>query len=178
MKSKISLRETMLLIILAVILLFYFLSKGPISRAEENLVAERNSLQDQVLAMQPYINQMEIWDKELDAIFEEYGNSAKSIPEYNNINNIMGEMSAIFDGDDTYSISFIEPTLEDHIVSREMAISFSGTSYDDVVNRLKRINESENRYRITNMGITSGGENLYNVTLNIIAYEYTPEDAI
>jgi len=177
-KPLASLKEISLLIVLFVLIAFYLINKVPLENWRKDLEAERENIQLQVDIIQPKIEQMDAWQKELDAVYAKYGNNPKSIPEYNNINTIIAEMSVIFDGDSQYSITFAEPKLNDHIVSRDIRITFSCYKYEEMIAKLVDINESNNRYRITDLSIGQDTSDLYSVSLSLIAYEYTAAEEL
>jgi len=175
-KKKVTAREIILLVLLIILLAFYFVNKGPVERIIESFELQRTEIQNKVSAIEPQIMQMGLWNQELDRIYEKYNGRPKSIPEYDNINSVIAEMSVIFDGDITYSINFSDPSFSDHIATRNIRISFSCYSYAEAIAKLNQVNESENRYRITDMSISEGNNDYYSITMSITAYEYVPND--
>jgi len=178
MKNKVSTKDLFLLGILFALLVYYFAAKGPFVKKIEELKVQRDNLGYQISALSPKYNQMLAWEKELERLLEKNGGELKSIPDYNNINNVITEMSMIFDGDSTYSINFSDPVLNDHIVTRDIKITFSVYSYAEVIDKLIRINDSENKYQITTMSISLGSNDYYAITMNLIAFEYSETNSL
>jgi len=173
MKKGLSVRETVLVFILILILGVYYITNGPLKTKKEELNAQIASTQSQINSLAPKASQMDVWQAELDELNDKYGGNPPSIPEFNNINSVISEMSVIFDGDSTYSISFGSPSFNDHIASRTISIRFSCDSYADVIEKLNLINDSNNRYRINNLDYSEAGNGRYSVSFSIVCFEYS-----
>lgn len=175
MKKSMSTRELLLLGILIVITAYYFVIQGPIKRQTEELEAQKVEVLNQIAETAPVVEQKRLWQEAIDRVFAKNPNP-QSISDYDNINNIIQEMHAIFDtGDNSYSIRYAtgdEVKYEDNIVERWIRISFVSPSYEDALDRIQKLHDSNNRYQITDLNVSESGRN-YSVSIALVDYEYS-----
>jgi len=176
MKKKNSTKEVILLIILCVLLILFYVSKVPLQNKIDELALERDNTNAQIATLQPTIVEMNKMQVEVDKANEKYNGKPVSIPDYNNINNVIAEMSLIFDGDSSYTINFTDPSFDERIATRRLKITFSCYDYEEMINKLITINSSNNRYRISDLSINEGSNDLYSVNLSVITREYSSND--
>lgn len=178
MKKKFSIRELILFGVFVCLLAYYLAVQGPIKKQTEELEQERLTIETQIAAYQPKLNEMHYYEEELDKIYKKYDGNPVSIPNYPNINNVISEMSVIFDGDSTYSIHFSDAAISDCIVSRNIKITFTCYSYSEMVNKIDKINSSTNKYKITDLDINYNSGNQYSVNLSMVEYEYSASNTL
>lgn len=176
-QSNISYKELLLLGILLLLLAFYAVDRGPLQNKVDELNGQINDIQTQINAVTPYIDQMDRWNKELDKIFADANGSPVSIPDYDNINNLLEELSEIFDPDDSsYVITFGNPSVSDSIASRELSISYTSRNYTSTIEKLEELDESDTRFRIKNIVVNKSTDGSYNVNVNLVVFEYAGDN--
>ena len=170
MKRNITYREMILLGLLLVLAVYYFVVQGPIKKQTEELEARRTQLETDLVAIQPKVVEKEKMEEAIDKVFAENPNPT-SIPDYDNINKIILQMNAIFASANSYNISFSDATCAENISQRTIKISYVSNSYEDAVNRIQQLHDSDYRYQITDLSVSQSG-NGYAVTIVIMDYEY------
>lgn len=160
-------------VILVVYLLFV---QGPIKTETKELEAKRISLENELFQLQPYITQKHNWEEELDKI-KKSGN-ATSIPDYDNINNIISEMHMILGDINNFSINYGNITVENNIVTRVLDLSFTAKNYDLLKEKISAIHDSPYKYQITDIAISSNANGEHSCRMAIVAYEYNESNEI
>ena len=169
MKKKMPLYELLFIIAAILAIACVLVLSFPVKTQKENLTAQKVSIENQTMQTQPYIKQMKDWKEELDALRAK--GELTSIPDYDNIDNIINELDAILD-DSGKTINYGDVTCENNIVTRKLSISFSTSSYDVLKQKVEAIHNSSYKYQITDISIGANNGN-YTCTMEIVAYEYS-----
>lgn len=166
-REILSLKELILLGILIILVAYYFVVHGPLSKQKEEYehrLVEINS--EMQMSQQKAVKKIKM-QKSIDAIFAKYDGNPPRTPEYNNINFIIGELNDILGNTYDYRLSFGAEAVDENninIIRRPIDISFSTQTYEDAVAKIKTINESENKYLIQNVSIYDSGDNSSGLT--------------
>lgn len=175
MKRSISPRELLMLGFLIIIATYYFVIQGPIKKQTEQLEAQRAEIQNNIDKTVPVVEKKKKMQEEIDRVFAADPNPI-SISDYDNINNIILEMNAIFDtGDNSYKIQYAtgnEVVYEDNIVERWIKISFTAPGYDEALDRIEDLHDSVHKYQIKNLYVSDARSGSCSVSIILVDYEY------
>ena len=89
MKRNVPLYDVILVGILIVLAVYYLVVQGPIKTRTEELNVQKQQLENDIALLQPSIDQKHVWEEELEKIYKKYNNNPTSIPDYDNVNNII-----------------------------------------------------------------------------------------
>ena len=176
MKRKLTPREWMLIIVLAVLVVgaaYVLLFRTPVIAARDNAVAEAASCREQTLALQDRLKEKQRMEKELDAIFAENSNPV-ALPDYDNLQPVMRELNTVLAAARNYNLSFANVDSTQSVVRREISVNFNCGSYNAAKNILQRLDDSLYRCMLNNINITlndnrDGGQ--ASVTASIVYFE-------
>lgn len=175
MKRSISPRELLLLGFLIIVTTYYFVIQGPIKKQTQELEAQKVQIQNDITNILPEVDKKQKMEEEIDRVFEKDPNPT-SIADYDNIQNIILEMNAIFDtGDNSYKIQYAtgsEVVYENNIVERWIKISFTAPSYDDALDRIMDLHDSTHKYQITNLYVSDAKSGACSVSITLVDYEF------
>lgn len=184
MNKPISMREMILLGILIILAAYYFVVQGPIAKETQQLEAEKAEIELRLDEAQTKLTQKKAMEAELEKVFEESNGKPNSLPDYNNINNVINELHAILDSAVSYNITFGDDEEDSYIVRRDIKITYKVRSYKDATARLDAIRKSSNGYLLEDVSITETDsrivnspdqEVMYSVSLNMISFDYKAE---
>lgn len=179
MSRKFTLREKVLLLVCAVILLGLFYYRVVWMETAETITASNtSSIQDEIMiqeAMSQKKTQME------DELKTNSANTLGEIAPYNNISNEMNELSTILQSADSYELSFSEATLEGTTVRRNIDVTYHASSFQNLMKILQSLHDCKYRCMIGNVNIqTASAQSAsiqkssdLNVSLTITFYETT-----
>lgn len=174
MKRKMTTREWILLGVLVVLALvsgYVMLFYMPTTAARDNALAEAESYRNQLAAAQVRLAEKQRMERELNEIAQ--NPSSVGLPDYDNIQPLMEELSAILSAAQSYSLSFATPDTSESIVTREVSVSFTCDSYIAAKGVLQRLHDSQYRCMLNNINI-SRGETAYDpatVSAGIVFFE-------
>ncbi|MGI6072133.1 MAG: hypothetical protein ACOX75_03855 [Lachnospiraceae bacterium] len=159
-KITISTRELILIGILLILAAYYFIVQGPIANQTQEYESRLMDINSDIEMAQLKARNKLKMKKAIDDIFKEYDGNPPVMPEYNNINRIIGELNEILGNTYDYNLTFTEETADEtnpNIIRRPIVISFSTQYYNDAVSKIKMINKSENKYLIQNVSVSDSG---------------------
>ena len=128
-----SLRERILLLIFALLLLFsvyYFAVMRPVNDAIYNAQVQCENLSTEIDILTARATRLDSMKAELE-IIKSSGNSA-AVPDYDNLQQLMGFLNSVFSGS-SYELTIQgvqQPTDGSKIVRRTMQMTFVSPSYD------------------------------------------------
>ena len=179
-KVTITARELVLIGILVVIVAYYFVVQGPVSRQMEELESRKADLETQYELLQVEARQLSTMRKAVDEAFEAAGGTPQAIAEYNNVNTVMKELNSIFAGVDDYTINFGSEVKGADVVKRPIEIRFSTSSYDDARAKLDAIEQSSLRYFICDLSVSNGSSrtrsSVWSVAVTLEVFEALPDE--
>ena len=172
MKKGLTLREKVLLCILAVMLvimgyyyLFYIPTKDAIAQYEKDFIAIDNEIIQTEAKMIKFANMK----AELNAIKEGSSVEVKELPKFDNRQNLMVQLSGILANTDNYSLSFGSVSNDGVTVSRSIDLSYTCGSYEAAKAILEEIYTGEYPCTFTNLFLSNGGKT---ISVEITYYEY------
>lgn len=161
-------RERILLIILIVIIAYYLLVQLPISKINRNLNARQMEVSSRIDEDTVKLASLSKMTKDLNA-WKSAGRKPIPLPQYDNANNIITEMDTILGGSQNYTLTFGDETEENGIIRREIELHFSAESFDAAVQKLKKMENSENNYLIKDSSIAVS-DNTKGQSVNVVLY--------
>ena len=157
MKRKLTVREWMLLGVLAVlaavsgyVMLFYI----PTTAARDSALAETESCRLELEAAQLRLAEKRRMERELEEIFARE-EKPRALADYDNLQPVMMELHTVLTGTE-YSLSFGTVDTSQHIVRREISLSFTCSGYDTAKAVLQRLHDSLYRCMLSNITISLG----------------------
>lgn len=177
-KSKLSMREILMIVILSVILLgtvYYLFFYFPHNAEMYNLDNQINEADTQINdAMVKAANKKKM-EAELKAIFEKPQDEITEIAPYDNKEAVLTMLYGILSTTKDYSLSFQDPNVEaDGTVRRHISMSFSTDTYEDAKEVLQQLSDCPWRCLISNLSITGDEDMLksgVSVSVNITFFE-------
>ncbi len=168
-----SLRERILLVILLLIVVYYFGVQLPVSKIQTKRQAELTTVQSELDIANAKLYELVNMKKEIKKY--ESGEVKVKTPNYDNTNEIILEMNAIFGGADNYTISFGEEEVEGKIVRRPIMLQFSADDYSEAVSRINALETSQNGYLLNETAVSSAvtrtNASAASVTINMTSFE-------
>ena len=174
MKKQLTIREKILMCILAVLLVvcaYYYAFYMPVLQKIIDNKAEIAFLDEQNLVLDAQVEKMSQMQGELDEIISNGTDGVKKLPAYDNSQNVMHSLSSILESANQYNVSFSSVEIEESTVRRHINLSFDCNDYASAKEILKQIYEGEYRSLIKDVHM-SGGEESYQVTVQITYFEY------
>lgn len=178
LNHKFSVRETILLLVCAVVALgiFYYEFAFKTFQMTEKQY-DTSELETQLTLVQAQAANQ----KNMEAYIEEHKNDyVGEIAVYNNLSQEVSEIGNVLEGKaDNISITWNEPTLTDTTVRRTANISFKADNYDTVKGLIYSIHSLKYRCTIQDVSIDAGSDSTLsssdsiNVSLSVTFYETT-----
>lgn len=131
MPRKFSVRESVLLLGLVVLLLFfayYKLVLQPVAATVYNSQMRQQEAEDQIMLEQARIYQMKNMEKALEEIDLE--SNVKRIPDYDNMKEVISFLHSTLTRADKYNLTFDQVITEGNLASRTLRMSFVCDSYE------------------------------------------------
>ena len=176
MKKQLTPREKVLMAILAVLMVicvYYYAFQSPTTTKILALMTESAAIDEQILIVDEQVARMNEMKAELDAIASGEVGVVKELPEYDNSNNVLKDMSKILEGVNSYNVNFYEEEIEENTVRRQISLTYNSDTYDDAKAVLSGIYESEYRTLIKNVNILRDADSeVCDVTVEFTYYEY------
>lgn len=175
---KLSIRERVLLLLLAVIaavsayiLLFYM----PVSQQIE-------SLQTQIAQQQQFASQLEAkletqrqMQQTLNTLATQE-NALPYMPSYDNLQTVMVTLNTILAGCQEYALSFQGEQLDGNLFCRQVSIPFTCDSYEQARQVLQSLHDSPLRGLLEDVQITRQESGAINATASMRFFEYKAAD--
>lgn len=183
MKRKFSLREKILAIILVVVIVLAGWLKLFFLPVQEQLSDAQNSLtqaQDDLSDAQIKLAQMQKMQRELSALEASDNALHSTVPDYDNISNIMVQLGMILSTADNYKLTFSDLAYSGDLVSRPIQITFTAAGYDAAKETLTELYSCPYRCALSNITVSAGNDaagtktitaNAVSVTVTVTFYE-------
>ncbi len=173
MKKQLTIREKVLLAILAVLMvvcLYNYAFYLPMTRKLEALKLEQTSLEEQAALVDANVAKMQAMKAELEAI-QSGSQEVKPLPKYNNGKALMDNLSKILAKADTYRVGGFDNIIEEeNMVRRNVSITYSCVEYATAKEIFTAIHDGEFRCLIKDFHITMNDG--YSVTMTVTYFEY------
>ncbi len=184
MRRKLTAREGMLLVLLAVmvvvsgyVMLFYM----PMTSKRDRCLSEEESCRVEIEALQVRLEEKRRMERELEELFS--GEVPPlSIADYDNLKPIMFELNTILAATRDYTLSFSTVDASQTIVRRSIALTFSADSYADARNVLQQLHDSAFRCMLDSLSLDlvyewEDGEVSVDATIVYFEYQEQPQAA-
>lgn len=181
MKTKISKREKVLLVILILLIigsLYYVLFYTPTQEQIAAYEAEYAELDDTVILYEAKAMQMKKMQQELEVLKAEAETSGtiKEVPLYDNNRKLMESLNLILDVAQEYSVTFNSTEASEQIVRREVALNYKCKNYKQAKKILENIHDDHYPSIIKDVRMefdTEEGEVSVMMTLTYFEYQQT-----
>lgn len=181
MRRQFSLRERVLMVILALLLVacvYYILVEKPVQDTLLDASQRQSEAESQLTIASAQLEKMH----QMQAALEQLEQSAQAdVPDYDNAKHVMELLNKAMALTDNYDLSFQAVTTEGAIVRRPIDMSFRCNGYATAKRVLQTLLDSNYRCRITAMSVT-GGQNgdidweEVTVTASVTFYEFLPKE--
>ena len=180
-KAKLSLRETVMLVFLAVLLIGVVYYLGFYSPLQQELASVRNQCSDidsQITTSMRKIQSMDSMQAELDEIFALPAEEITEIAPYDNKEVVLTQLYGILSQTQDYSLSFTDPDVQkDGTVRRNISMSFHCADYAAAKAVIRDLTDSQWRCLVGNLSIVGDEKNILDggvsVNATITFFEHT-----
>ena len=172
MKKGMSIREKVLLCILAVlalVMVYYYLFYIPVQDEIAQCEEEYLLIDDNILLADAKAAKLNKMKAELESIKGGDTTEVKALPAYDNRENLMVQLSGILAKTENYSLVFGNISKDGVTVSRTVALDYTCSSYEAAKDILQEIYNGEYPCSFTNLYLSNEGAT---VSVDIIYYEY------
>jgi len=157
-KSKLTPRDTLLLVFLVVLLIGVVYYLGFYTPLQNELTSIRNKSIDcdsQIVTASAKIGQMDEMQAELDEIFARPAEEITQIAPYDNKEVVLNQLYSILARTKDYSLNFTDPDVQaDGTVRRNISMSFRCDSYAAAKNVIQDLTDSQWRCLVNNLSIS------------------------
>lgn len=180
-KAKLSLRETIMLLFLVVLLVgvcYYMFFYTPLQNEMASIATQSSDCDSQITISMGKVQKMDEMQAELDEIFSRPADEITEIAAYDNKEVVLNQLYGILGRTSEYSLNFTDPEVqEDGTVRRNISMSFHCESYDAAKDVIRDLTDSHWRCLVSNLSIAceEGDLMTYGVTVNatITFFEHT-----
>jgi len=181
MKRQFSLRERVLLVILALLLLtcvYYVLVEKPVQDTLLDAKLRQSEAESQMTIASARLENMH----QMQSALEQLDQSAQAdVPDYDNAKNVMKLLNEAMAMTDEYTLSFQSVARDGAIASRTVQMNFRCGNYATSKRILKTLLDSDYRCRITSMRVScTEGRDVraeeVDVNASVTFYEFLPKE--
>ena len=178
MKPEFTLREKVLMCILAVLVIFciyYFAFLVPATEQMNDYVNSNYEVEDQIIFAEAKAAKMKQMEAELKAILNGEAGDVKELPEYDNSQNVMNSLSVILMSADQYNISFSNVLEEESTIRRNVVLEYDCSDYDTAKSILTAIHDGPYRCLLKDFYLSKSGKEEnegYHIIVDITYFEY------
>ncbi|MBQ8627521.1 MAG: hypothetical protein IJ419_15360 [Agathobacter sp.] len=178
MKPEFTLREKVLMCILAVLVIFciyYFAFLVPATEQMNDYVNSNYEVEDQIIFAEAKAAKMKQMEAELKAILNGEAGDVKELPEYDNSQNVMNSLSVILMSADQYNISFSNVSEEESTIRRNVVLEYDCSDYDTAKSILTAIHDGPYRCLLKDFHLSKSGKDEnegYHIVVDITYFEY------
>ena len=174
-----STRETVLIMILALLLIVAFYYFLVVKNVADTMAAHDAQLAE--INMNVAVQESLAADRaRMQAELEQLGDN-ETLPEvavYDNIRHELNELNGLLGSATSYDLSFSQPTLDNQLVRRTVAVSFTVPDYASALDVVRKLENGTYRCQITDFTMTGdmladGSVRSVNATLNVTYLETT-----
>ena len=178
MKPEFTLREKVLMCILAVLVVFciyYFAFLVPATEQMTNYVNSNYEVEDQIIFAEAKVAKMKQMETELKAILSGEITDVKELPAYDNSQNVMNSLSVILKSADQYNISFSNVIEEESTIRRNVVLEYDCSDYSTAKHILTQIHDGPYRCLLKDFYLSNTGDDKkdgYHIIVDITYFEY------
>lgn len=178
MKRRLTVRELVLLGILAAVLLvsgYMMLFYLPMTTELKRLEGETELCRTEMTGFQQRSEEKQRMERELEELFAQ-PEPPLGMPAYDNIQQVMFELNAILASTEEYSLSFGTVDAGESIVCRRISLNFTSGSYEQAKAVLQQLHDSVYRCMLDDLrlSMSSGQGRGVTVSGSIVFFEYVP----
>ena len=181
MRRKFSLREQVLMVVLALLLLtcvYFILVDRPVRDTLLDASMRQDEANSRMTIASAQLNKMRVMK---DALSNLEQSTQSDVPDYDNAQRVVELLNSAMSLTDEYNLSFQPVTRDGNIVMRTIQMDFRCGSYETGKLILQTLLDSEYRCRITSMSVDSGnGNDIRNggvtVKASVTFYEFLTEE--
>lgn len=125
-------REKTLMLILVILLLatgYYWVVAMPVQDRITAANAADASAQDEIMVESVRAKQLRTMQEELESAKSNGEQKVSSIPDYDNLENVMIQLDAILTPASTYTLNFSDVGISDQLVNRPISMTFTCANY-------------------------------------------------
>ena len=156
-KSKLSLRETIMLLFLVVLLIgvgYYTLFYTPLQNEMASIAAQSSDCDTQITTAMAKVAKMNAMQEELDEIFSRPADQITEIAPYDNKQVVLNQLYGILGRTTDYTLTFTDPQVQkDGTVRRNISMSFRCESYENAKEVIRDLTDSHWRCLVSNLAI-------------------------
>lgn len=181
MKRQFSLRERVLMVILALLLLacvYYILVEKPVQDTLMSASQRQSEAESQLTVASAQLKRM----NQMQSALEQLGQSAQAdVPDYDNVKNVVELLNRAMSMTDEYNLTFQPVTTEGAIARRAIQMDFRCDNYATAKQVMQTLLDSGYRCRITAMNVTCAqGSDIsrdeVTVSAGVTFYEFLPKE--
>lgn len=159
MSNRISTRDRVLLVFLAVLLIgvcYYMFFFKPLQAELQSVSRQAVEVEDQTTIALAKASSMKGMQDELDEILSRPENEITEIAPYDNAKVVMTQLNGILSASENYSLSFKDPTIQDDgTVRRVVEMSFDCKDYNSAKKIIEALSSSHWRCLINSISLVS-----------------------
>ena len=180
-KSKLTARETVMLVFLVVLLVgvaYYMGFYTPLQEELASISSQSSQIDSEITTSMAKVNSMDAMQAELDEILSRPADEITEIAPYDNKEVVLTQLYGILGQAEDYSLNFTDPNVEaDGTVRRNISMSFSCANYTAAKAIIKDLTDSQWRCLVSNLSIVANNNDLMNspvtVSATITFFEHT-----
>ena len=180
-KNKLSLRETVMLVFLVVLLIgvgYYMGFYTPLQNEMASIASQSSDCDSMITASMAKVTKMNEMQAELDEIFARPADEITEIAPYDNKEVVLNQLYGILGRTTDYSLNFTDPNVqEDGTVRRNISMSFHCNSYEAAKEVIRDLTDSQWRCLVSNLAISCDEGDMMrygvNVSATITFFEHT-----
>lgn len=180
-KSKLSARESLMLVFLVVLLVgvgYYMGFYTPLQNELASIAVQSNDIDTQITTSMAKIGKMDTMQAELDEILSRPADEITEIAPYDNKEVVLNQLYGILGQAQDYSLNFTDPDVQsDGTVRRNISMSFRCADYDSAKAIIRDLTDSQWRCLVSNLSIVSDAGNMLEegvtVSATITFFEHT-----
>ena len=180
-KSKLTARESLMLVFLVVLLIgvgYYMGFYTPLQNEIASIATQSSETDAQITTAMTKVKKMDDMQAELDEIFANATDKVTEIAPYDNKEVVLNQLYGILGRTQDYSLSFTDPDVQsDGTVRRNISMIFHCESYADAKEVIKDLTDSQWRCLVSNLAIACDEDDMMaygvTVTATITFFEHT-----
>lgn len=180
-KSKLSARESVMLVFLVVLVVgvgYYMGFYTPLQNELASISAQCSDIDTQITTAMAKIGRMDDMQAELDEILSRPADEITEIAPYDNKEVVLNQLYGILGQAQDYSLSFTDPDVQkDGTVRRNISMSFRCADYKSAKAIIRDLTDSQWRCLVSNLSIVSENGDMLEagvtVSATITFFEHT-----
>ena len=179
MKRQFSLREQVLLVVLALLLLtcvYYILVEKPVQETLLDAAQRQSEAESQLTIASAQLEKMHQMQAALDRLDQ---SAQADVPDYDNAKNVVNLLNKAMAMTDEYNLSFQPVVTNGAIATRSIQMNFRCGSYATAKRVLQTLLDSDYRCRITSMSVKAGqdiSQEEVTVSASVTFYEFLSKE--